>query len=170
MASVARHPWAEVRAAPYGMADDPLPAGWLVPDRLPGRLDVAPNELAGVLDGAWSAPVPAPDELVMTNRRTNGQYNSFGVRPSVPTLYIHPDDAAARDLSDSDIAEIATAAGSCTALVEITDTTSPGVVSLPHGHGASDVNQLLTTADVDPLNGMPIMSGFAVTVWRARVD
>ena len=169
MASVARHPWAEVRAAPYGMADDPLPAGWLVPDRLPGRLDVAPNELAGVLDGAWSAPVPAPDELVMTNRRTNGQYNSFGVRPSVPTLYIHPDAAAARDLSDGDIAEIATAAGSCTALVEITDTTSPGVVSLPHGHGASDVNQLLTTADVDPLNGMPIMSGFAVTVRREQV-
>ena len=54
-------------------------------------------------------------------------------------------------------------AGSCTAPVEITDTMSPGVVSLPHGHGASDVNQLLTTADVDPLNGMPIMSGFAVS-------
>ena len=59
---------------------------------------------------------------------------------------------------------IKTATGSCTATVEITTSTSPGVVSLPHGHGAADVNQLLTTDDVDTLNGMPIMSGFAVTV------
>jgi anaerobic selenocysteine-containing dehydrogenase len=164
MASGARHPWADVRAAPYGMADDPLPAGWLVPGRLPRLLDVAPPEFVAVLEGSWSPPSPAATELVMTNRRTSRQYNSFAVRPSVPTLFIHPDDAATRGLGDGDTAVISTPAGSCTAAVEITATTSPGVVSLPHGHGASDVNQLLTTADVDPLNGMPIMSGFAVTV------
>jgi anaerobic selenocysteine-containing dehydrogenase len=164
MATAARHPWTEVRAAPYGMADDPLPPGWLVPERLPRLLDVAPSELVALLDGPWSPRPLAPGELVMTNRRTNGQYNSFAVRPGVPTLYIHPDDAAERALGHGDTAEISTAAGSCTATVEVTDSTSPGVVSLPHGHGASDVNQLLTTADVDPLNGMPIMSGFAVTV------
>ena len=90
------------------------------------------------------------------------------MRPAVPTLFIHPDDAAPRGLAHGDTAEVSTAAGSCTAMVEITETTSPGVVSLPHGHGASDVNQLLTTADVDPLNGMPIMSGFTVRV-RALV-
>ena len=38
MAIGARHPWSEVRAAPYGMADDALPAGWLVPGRFPHLL------------------------------------------------------------------------------------------------------------------------------------
>jgi len=160
----ARHPWNEVRAAPYGMADDPLPAGWLVPGRLPHLLDVAPPEIVGLLDGSWAPPARAAGELTMTNRRTSRQYNSFAVQSSTPTLYIHPDDAAARGLADGDEAVVATAIGSCRALVEVTATTSPGVVSLPHGHGAADVNQLLTTDDVDTLNGMPIMSGFAVTV------
>jgi anaerobic selenocysteine-containing dehydrogenase len=124
---------------------------------------VAPPELAGLLDGSWRRRRSA-GELVMTNRRTSRQYNSFAVQPSTPTLYIHPDDAGPRGLADGDEAVIATAIGSCTATVEVTTSTSPGVVSLPHGHGAADVNQLLTTDDVDTLNGMPIMSGFAVTV------
>jgi hypothetical protein len=46
--------------------------------------------------------------------------------------------------------------------VRVTDTIGPGVVSFPHAYRAANVNQLTSTADVDPLNGMPILSGFAV--------
>ncbi len=164
MARHARHPWDEVRAAPFGVADDTLAPGWMVPGRLPHLLDVAPAELSARLEGSWSVPAPPSGQLVMINRRTSARYNSFAVRPSVATLFVHPDDAAERGLSSGDVAVVSTACGSCTAPVEITDTMARGVVSLPHGHGASDVNKLLTTSDVDALNGMPIMSGFAVSV------
>jgi hypothetical protein len=39
-----------------------------------------------------------------------------------------------------------------------------GVVSLPHGFGDADVNQLTTSDAVDPLNAMPVMSGYDVSL------
>ena len=47
----ARRPWAEVRAAPHGIRDDSVAPGWLVPGRLPQRLDLAPVELVAQLAG-----------------------------------------------------------------------------------------------------------------------
>jgi hypothetical protein len=49
-------------------------------------------------------------------------------------------------------------------VVEPTDAMRPGVVSLPHGFREADVNQLTTSAVVDPLNAMPVMSGYEVSV------
>ena len=46
--------------------------------------------------------------------------------------------------------------------VRVTDVIGRGVVSFPHAYRSANVNQLTSTADVDPLNGMPILSGFAV--------
>ena len=79
-----------------------------------------------------------------------------------PTLHVHPDDAAARGLRDGDRARISTASGSCDVPVQVTDTIAPGVVSLPHAYGVGERQPATSTADVDPLNGMPILSGFAV--------
>ena len=60
MAGQARHPWYEVRAAPVRRGRRRARAGWLVPGRLPHRLDVAPPELAGaarrVVGGAGAPP------------------------------------------------------------------------------------------------------------------
>jgi len=39
-----------------------------------------------------------------------------------------------------------------------------GVVSLPHGFSDTDVNALTTSDVVDPLNGMPQMSGYEVAL------
>lgn len=39
-----------------------------------------------------------------------------------------------------------------------------GSVSLPHAWSRSNVNLLTSTDDVDALNAMPILSGYAVTV------
>jgi anaerobic selenocysteine-containing dehydrogenase len=193
LARSARRPWAEVREAPYGVLDESLPPGWLVPDRLPRPLDLAPAPLVEVFEGPWAGRLagtaaaggaaadvdavgrPGTAGLVLVNRRSGGQYNSFSPRradagPARPTLFVHPDDAARRGLSDGDRAELSTAAGSCVAVVEVTDRTRAGVVSLPHAHALANVNALTSTHDVDPLNGMPILSGLAVTLSGPCLD
>jgi anaerobic selenocysteine-containing dehydrogenase len=190
MAGHARRPWAEVRAQPYGIRDQSVAPGWMIPGRLPHLLDLAPPELVAQFTGGqnsggqnsggqnsggqdsggqnlggWLEQLPAAGQLVMINRRTAGQYNSLAPRtPAGPTLLVHPDDADSRALRNGDTTQISTASGSCRAVVEISDTMLPGVVSLPHAYAAANVNQLTSTADIDPLNGMPILSGFAVSI------
>jgi anaerobic selenocysteine-containing dehydrogenase len=163
LAAHARRPYAEVLAAPYGVRDDSVPPGWLVPSALPRRLDLAPPELAAELTGPWLQRVRRTGGLVLVNRRTVGQYNSLAVRPALePEVLVHPVDAAARGLQDGDRARLSTAMGACDVPVHVTDLIAPGVVSFPHGYRAVNINQLTSTAEADPLNGMPILSGFDV--------
>ncbi len=163
MAAHARRPYAEVLAAPYGVRDESVAPGWLVPGALPRLLDLAPPELAAELTGPWQARVARGDGLVLVNRRTVGQYNSLAVRPAPePEVLVHPDDAAIRGLRNGDRARLSTASGSCDVPVRVTDVIGRGVVSFPHAYRSANVNQLTSTADIDPLNGMPILSGFAV--------
>jgi anaerobic selenocysteine-containing dehydrogenase len=170
----ARRPWAEVRATAHGIRDESVEPGWLVPDRLPQCLDLAPTELAAQLHAAaLQAARREPDRrLVLVNRRTTEQYNTLHRqivgrgRPAVPSLLIHPDDAVDRGLGDGDVAVIASENGSCTALVEVTPDIRPGVVSLPHGFDDANVNLLTSTAAADPLSGMTVVSGFAVEISR----
>lgn len=165
MAGAARRPWTEVRAEQYGILDDALAPGWMIPARLPRLLDLAPPELVAQFTGPWLEQLPAVGQLVMINRRTADQYNSLAPRtPAGPTLLVHPADAARHGLADGDTTEVATVHGACRATVELSDAMLPGVVSLPHAYAAANVNHLTSTADIDPLNGMPILSGFAVTI------
>jgi anaerobic selenocysteine-containing dehydrogenase len=171
IAGPARRPWDEVRAAPYGVMDDSLAPGWLIPDRLPQRLDLAPAELVDQLSRTtFGSRVGGAGELLMINRRTSARYNSLSIRPSTATLYVHPVDASTRGLEGGSVAVVSTPSGSCQAVVEVNDTVPVGVVSLPHGFGDTDVNQLLNTRDVDPLNGMPVMSGYPVKVEKAATS
>ena len=101
--------------------------------------------------------------LLLVNRRTQGQYNSLAVRAAPePELHVHPDDAAIHGLSTGDRTRISTGSGTCVAQVLVTDSIGPGVVSLPHAYRSANVNHLTSTADADPLNGMPVLSGFGV--------
>jgi anaerobic selenocysteine-containing dehydrogenase len=170
----ARRPWADVRAAAHGVRDDTVAPGWLVPGRLPQRLDLAPAELVAQLQVALTTAGGRNDRpLVLVNRRTNQQYNTLHRqivgrgRPAAPSLLVHPDDAARRGLGDGDVAVVASATGSCRARVEVTPDIRPGVVSLPHGFGSANVNLLTSTATADPLSGMTVVSGLAVEVSRA---
>jgi anaerobic selenocysteine-containing dehydrogenase len=169
----ARRPWREVRAAAHGVRDDSVEPGWLVPDRLPQRLDLAPAELVAQLQAALATAREQRDRpLVLVNRRTSQQYNTLHRqivgrgRPAVPSLLVHPDDAAPRGLNDGDVAVVASATGSCRATVEVTPDIRPGVVSLPHGFDSANVNLLTSTVTADPLSGMTIVSGLAVEVSR----
>jgi anaerobic selenocysteine-containing dehydrogenase len=172
----ARRPWAEVRAAPHGVRDESVAPGWLVPGRLPQLLDLAPAELVAQLTTCQPAAATDDAALVLVNRRTPQQYNSLHRevvgrgRPATPALLMHPDDAAPRGLATGDIARISTADGECRAVVEVTDAIRPGVVSLPHGFGDANVNQVTSTADADPLSGMTIVSGLRVDVAAAAAS
>jgi anaerobic selenocysteine-containing dehydrogenase len=161
----ARRPWDEVRAAPYGIRDTSIGPGWLVPQRLPQPLDLAPVELVAQLAAVRHDTRPS---LVLVNRRTPQQYNSLHRevvgrgRPVMPALLVHPDDAAERGLATGDVAVVSTPTGSCRAVVEVTVAIRPGVVSIPHGFDEANVNLMIATADADRLSGMTITSGVPV--------
>ena len=159
-----RVPWAELVAARSGVAPPGTPGpGWLIPDRLPaGVLDLAPTELVDQLE-AWQR-MPAVPGLVLVNRREVRQTNSMlrDGQPG-PALLVHPDDCARLGLAEGQTVRIASDHGSTDAPVGVTAAIRPGVVSLPHGWGAPGVNRLTSaTADVEPLTGMPRLSGVPV--------
>lgn len=164
MLGQARRPWAEVREAPFGIVDDGLAPGWLIPGRLPQPLDLAPPPLTALLARTSFTSTASDGHSIMINRRTAAGYNSLAIKPEPVTLEMHPTDSAARGLVDGDPATISTESGSCTATVRVTERIRIGVVSLPHGVGSSDVNQLTSSAGADSLSAMPVLSGFPVAV------
>jgi anaerobic selenocysteine-containing dehydrogenase len=178
----ARRPWAEVRAAPHGIRDTSVAPGWLVPQRLPQRIDLAPAELVdqfaeahrALTSAGTSAVAPSGAELVLVNRRTAQQYNTLHRevqgrgRQAAPTLLVHPDDAARCGLTAGDLAEVRTADGACRAVVETTDAIRRGVVSLPAGFDTANANLLTSTSDADRLSGMTVVSGIPVAVSRVQ--
>ena len=114
----ARRPWDEVRAAPYGLRDTSVPPRWLVPARLPQRLDLARVEFVAQLQtmierSEQRSKLP----LVLVDRRTPLQYNTLHRqivgrgRAAEPSLLVHPVDATARGLRTGDVAVITNPAG-----------------------------------------------------------
>ena len=170
----ARVSWDELRAAPSGLVatDAPQP-GWLVPDALPGgRLDLCPAELSEQLAQWWATP--EPDGLLLLCRRLPRQMNSSlrdvdsQRRPGPrPTLLLCPDDAARLDLVDGDAVVVSTDTGSTDAVLEVNDSMLAGTATLPHGWADPRVNRLLSTALLDPLTGMPQLSGVPARVRKA---
>jgi anaerobic selenocysteine-containing dehydrogenase len=159
-----RHSFEAVRREPYGILDDTLGPGWLIPGRLPHPLDVAPPELVGDLEAFAARTATASPPLVLVGRRISGRYNTLSLRPSTPSLWIHPADADGAGVVDGGRAIVATDTGAVEVVVEVTERIRPGVVSLPHGVGTANVNALTTEQAADRRNGMPVLSGFPVRV------
>jgi len=178
---------AELEAAPHGVDLGPL-----MP-RMPGMLrtqsgtiELAPEQLLADLPRLYAlidAPVPP---LVLVGRRHLRSNNSWmhnvaslvRGRPRC-TLQVHPDDAEACGVHDGGTARVASRVGEVLARVEVTDSVSRGVVSLPHGWGhdidgvrlgvARDfagVNSNLLTDEeqMDPLSGNAVLNGIPVSV------
>lgn len=163
-----RVPWESLTAAPSGVAPADTPApGWLIPKRLPrGTLDLAPGELVAQFEAWQAAPLDPDQNLVLVNRRELRQTNSMlrdEDRP--PGLLMHPADSARLRFTAGQPVLITSTTGSTTATLEVTESIRPGVVSLPHAWSTPGVNRLTSATDaVDPLTGMPQLSGFPVTV------
>jgi anaerobic selenocysteine-containing dehydrogenase len=181
----------KLRAAPHG-----LDLGALEP-RLPGRLGtadktvhLAPREyLADLARLAAHHAAPPGAGLVMIGRRHLRSNNSWlhnSARltkgPARCTILIHPDDAAARGLTDGGVAEVSTGRGAIDLPVEVSDAIMPGVVSVPHGWGhgragvqlrvaretpGASINDILDPARIDALSGTSALTGQRVEV-RAK--
>ncbi len=99
------------------------------------------------------------------------------------TLLMHPDDAAARSITNGQTVTIASRAGEVKAPLEITDSIRPGVVSLPHGfghdregvrlsvaqaHAGASFNDIADDLRLDELCGTAAFSGTPVEVTPVR--
>jgi anaerobic selenocysteine-containing dehydrogenase len=175
MTAESRIPWSALREAEHGiLAIDAPGPGWLIPELLAHKLDLAPAALVEQF-ASWDAVLPR-DGLVLINRRLPRQMNStmrdVGAQAALgpmPTLLVHPDDAADHGLAAGDEVLVASRHGTSPAQVELTDSVRRGVVSIPHGWSTPNVNELTSsTEELDPLTAMPRFSGFPVTLERVR--
>lgn len=132
----------QLRANPAGVDLGPLRAGQL-PKRLPkDAIDAAPDLVLADLERLAATPAPAADELLLIGRRhqrdcNSWMHNSTRLTKGKPRhqLLMHPDDLAARGLSDGALVAVSSRVNSVEVEVSATDDMMPGVVSLPHGYG-----------------------------------
>lgn len=162
----ARAPFDELRASPEPLIDHDVPYGW-VRDVLPkGGWRIAPEPLVAQL-----AELTAVERLVLSPSRQLRHLNSlFAGEPvadgsmELPRLVISPHDAAERGIVDGELVRLTTAHGSVEGRAAVTQEMRAGVVTLPHGYADTNVNDLTSSDDLDPLTGMPVYSGLPVDV------
>jgi formate dehydrogenase len=182
-------PHGRPRAEPSG--GDFLGARVLTDD---GRVDLAPPPLLGAargLEGAFEAERSAAGELRLITKRQVKTHNSwthnaaaFAREGETNHVYLHPEDATRRGLSDGDVADVRSKTAVVRLPVRILPDLMPGTVALPHGWGhqharglstasrTSGVNVNLLAADgpaaADPISGMAHLTGIPVEVEAAR--
>lgn len=98
------------------------------------------------------------------------------------TLLVHPQDLAARNLTDGDSIAITSRVGSLDVIAEASEDIMPGVVSLPHGfghnrdgikmgiankHAGVSCNDITDELELDTLSGNAAVNGIAVTISAA---
>jgi anaerobic selenocysteine-containing dehydrogenase len=141
----------EIRAMPNQTAVLPLPAAgrfftdWIQTES--ERVDCCPvmfDEALVRCEKIFAElQAEAPDALKMISRRTNYMINSWMhnlpalKRPAQLTnpLYMHPDDARARNLGDGSRVRIWNTFGDISSTVSIDETLKPGTVAMTHGWG-----------------------------------
>ncbi len=166
--------------------------GALRPDQLPDRLrtrdktlDLAPTLVLDDLARLETVAAPAEGELLLIGRRHKQDCNSWMHNTERLTkgrprhqLLMHPDDLAARGLTDGATVKVTSRVGTVEVDVQATDDVMPGVVSLPHGYGHGRAGVRLGVADqvagvsindlTDPerldVSGNAALSGVPVTV------
>jgi len=161
IAARGRHGIDRLRQERY-VVDAPVAIGWLerFADGL-GGWRLAPAPLVRQL-----AEMEPPAPLVLIPRRRGHHINSRMIDPrEKPAILLSPADAADRGLAHGATAVVRSAHGAIEGVVALDQSLPPGVMTVPHGWaGAHNVNHLTSGADVDPLTGMPRMSGLPVSV------
>ena len=154
----------------------------------PHRLQLGNEDMLASLAAidAQSVDADAPGEppLMLVSRREHAVYNSVGhnldaLQAKIPynPVYMHPDDAAARNLHDGDAVAISTVNATVRGIVKLADDVRPGVVSVCHGfpndsnaeengerQGTSTTALIDDESDYDRYSGMPRMSAIPVRV------
>lgn len=153
--------------------DPPRVYGWVRERALPdGRFRlVPPGLLERLRERLARPPSDAPFVLVSTRQltRTNSTpYLSPAKSRDEPSLHLHPDDAAALGLGAGCRIEVASAAGSLEAILELDRDLRRGVASLAPGWHDANVCRLTSShLEIDPLTGQPPMTAIPVRLSRA---
>ncbi|MFF2556399.1 molybdopterin-dependent oxidoreductase [Nocardia sp. NPDC058058] len=110
---------------------------------------------------AYIPPADPGDGLVLISAASHYFLNTtFGNNPELrrragdPTVILHPDDAAARGITDGDPITVANERGSFQAIAEVSDRVRPGVAATPKGRwakysGGATVNATVAERDSD---------------------
>ena len=174
---------ADLRAAPHGIDLGPL---------RPSRRQVQLMPAALVADlprlERWLAKERETGLLLIGRRhlRSNNSWmhnlDLLVKGPPRTQLLMHPVDAVRLGLEDGARVRVRSGVGEVTAVLALSDTMAPGVVSLPHGFGHSsaaetlriaskldgpNVNALTDRLRIEPVVGASILGGVAVEVERA---
>lgn len=141
-----------------------VPAEWVQRhlDRL-GGWRLAPPLL---LDQLAALQEPAPLVLVPRRqpRHLNSQLDFLG---EVAEVVVHPDDAATAGVANGQAVVVRSARGELVGIAKVDPSIRAGVVSVPHGHQAANVNRLTCEDDIDRLTGMAHYSGVPVSLHPA---
>jgi len=121
------------------------------------KIRLAPQYLLDDLPRLAARLTREPESLVLVSRRHLRSNNSW--LHNVPalmkgrdrcTLLMHPDDAAKRGVTATDIVTVTSAAGQIEVPVELTGAIMPGVVSMPHGWGHGKSGTRMAVANGSP--------------------
>lgn len=122
---------------------------------------------------------------VKTHNSWTHNFNGFvsGHDADTNHIYMHPDDAAARQLANGDMVDVSTQTGSIRLPLSLLSDMMPGTVAVPHGWGhqhnagtsvasaTKGVNVNILTADgadqLEEVSGMARLTGFVVDVQKA---
>jgi anaerobic selenocysteine-containing dehydrogenase len=187
--------WRDLVRNPHGVLLSPNRGGDFLGHRVltrDGKVDLAPEDLVAegpeILEASHARERAQRQVLKLISKREKHSHNSWMHNaPSLVSgprrtnyLYMHPDDASARRLSEGDMARVRTDHGAVEAPVRLTDDLMPGTIALPHGwgHGAADglqvaraaagvnVNRLAPSGPgtVERFAGMTHLTGIPTTV------
>lgn len=129
-----------------------------VPIRTPsGKIEIAPQYLLDDIPRLRAAMLETRPQTYLVSRRTLRSMNSWmnnvqtlAKGPDRCTLLIHPDDAAAIHVADSDMVQVTNGENIIVVPAEITPHIKPGVVSIPHGWGHDRPGSQLNVAKNKP--------------------
>lgn len=156
-----------------------------------GKVELAPDDLvarAAELETVFQRELENRDTLKIIQKRERFTHNSWAHNVSAFVkgdrntnyLYIHPEDASARQLREGDMASISAGGKSVQVPVKLDEAMMPGCVSVPHGWGhqqAKGLSVAQTTSganiniimpdgpeSIEPGSGMSHMNGVLVEV------
>jgi anaerobic selenocysteine-containing dehydrogenase len=162
--SGARCTYDELSEAGYIARPHELPAEWV--DRYletAGGWRLAPRLLVDQL-----AALPPPEPLVLIPRRQARKLNAaLDLLGEQADVIVHPDDARTAGVVDGERVTLRTTQGELTGVARLDPDIRRGVVSIPHGHRAANVNDLTDRNTVDLVTGMVRYSGVPVEIHRA---
>jgi anaerobic selenocysteine-containing dehydrogenase len=165
----ARSSFAEVKAKRYVEHPLEFPALWVDQhiERIGGWKLAHPKLLQqwDQMRRADEAALGQPKPLCYSSRRQRKKFNAQLTFLGAPAdIILHPDDAAARGISDGQKVRVHNASGEIQLTANVDPGMRRGVASIPHGHETANVNCLTSVDVVDALGGMALYSGVPIAV------